>query len=194
MQPRRITLATGLSAMAARSEPQPIEVEMPTDNGPAVAVFYVHPIDLGDLATLRDLGYPAEIFRRELDPDGKARLVDPIPDPVDRLRRNLALITACGPGDPIPAGILDRERGWTNLRRTDGSEWAYRVPAEGEIGSPADDRVRLARIYPYLVDALVGHAAMANLEWRARVEGNSATSSAGTTRAGEGTSRRKPRG
>ena len=193
MQPRRITLVTGLSPLAAQSSPAVLEFELPTDAGPAVARVYYHPIDLADLATLREAGFPAELFRREVDANGKATMVDPVPDPLDRFRRNLALITACGPGDPEPAGIIDRERGWENLRRTDGTEWVYRVPKLEEVGTRADDRVRLAQIYPFLVDAVVVSAALANLEHRARVEGNSATSSGGTTTPGEAKSPRKSR-
>jgi hypothetical protein len=189
-------LPVGLSAIAGKPEPFAVRFDLPVEGDEsATATFWCHPLNLADLAILRDAGYPACILQAEDvvvgTPDGgssriESRMRESVKDPVDRLRRNLLLLTACGPVDDSgPLGIIDRERGWESLKRIDGSEWQYRAPAADEVGTTADPRVMLARVFPSLVDMLAFSCERANLEFRQAAEGNSASLSDGTPDAAD---------
>jgi len=143
----------GIGEAVGRPDPVPFRLRMPvkgrTPDEYPVAVFWLHPWDLGVSAALADAGVAS----------------DPTVEGSDAIyRQNREIVKL----------IVDAERGWETLYRVDGSEWKY-VPPDGP-DDPNDVRLELAKSGA-LMGPIKVRSISITLTMRASIEGNSGRSS-----------------
>ena len=154
-----LTSPFALGEAVGKSGSFPAQLRMPVDGLKEkdwpIATFWLFPWDLAVAERLH------------------AKDVAPLPnvaDPVEMARQ----------GVEVAQIIIDRNKGWENLIRFDGSEFKYKVPTDDEIGTDKDVRVQLSRVggfFGLVKGKSVGLAFQAAQD----IEKNSATSSAITT-------------
>lgn len=150
----------GLGRAVGRSGSFPCPLRIPVDgiedpNDFPVAIFHLHPWDFGIVEELTRAG------------------VAPLPNVVDALELTKQ-------GVEVAVRIIDREKGWENLPRFDGSKWVYKAPTDEQVGTDDDLRVQLSYIGSFFNSVKSLSVALA-FEKVTQTEKNSGTSSAVTT-------------
>jgi len=112
-------LVVGLGPSVGRSGPFPVEIDVPTKDGPKMATFYGYAFDQNVLDELEELGVSTNVFEQD--------------------QSKLRAQNRC-----LPVLLIDKDRGWKDLFRWDGDEFEYVIPDDETEGTAEDCRVMLA--------------------------------------------------
>ena len=151
-------IAFGLGASVGRSGPFPFKLELPTDEGPKTATFWLYPWNHRITATLSEIGVSTSM---NLKTEHEIK------------EQNVA-------SAPL---LLDKEKGWENLFRVDGTEYVYEIPTEDNEATLDDPRTVLALDAPAIFAKLKSHAMGLTIQFRKIDSGNSKSSSGGPSKA-----------